>query len=111
MAISGDLILCSDGDQYRQLDCSNLGAAHCLARSANAGGKRAQVRFRLLCKTTKQVTGGILYIGKQWRLQLFCDAFRQADAVYESDAETAENRRPHACRMFDREKCRDARAH
>jgi hypothetical protein len=57
------------------------------------------------------VTGGILYIGKRWRLQRVCNAFRQADAVDKPDAETAENRRPHACRMFDCEKCRDARAH
>src|SRR5215813_2027390 len=111
MAISGDLVLRADGNQYRRANSGSIGSAHGLTRAADAGGECAQVGSRLLGETSKHVARLVLHIAQRRRFQRLGDALWQTDSVHQPNTKAAENCRSDTRGMVHRQKCRDARAH
>src|SRR5262249_8965562 len=106
-----DLVLATDCNEQRRRNAADLGTAERLARAAHAGGERRQIRLGLLGEGTKQVSGRVGHVGNRRRLQPLGDRLRQADALYETNAKSAQYRRAYAIGMRQGKERRDTCAH
>ena len=110
MRRSRDVVLRTGRDQGRGLHCCEVLAPKRLARAAQAGRERAQIRFGLLGEQPERLAHRIGHVCDRRRFERTRDIPVQPRDFDQLDADAAQNQCAHALGMPRGEHRRDARA-